>query len=364
MAKRRRYKVKEHQLYCVKPQVWSQLLRDNEVDKLYSKRSWRISLFSRLFYPLQKLQRLAYRKRLRSIDLNEKPPVFILGHWRSGTTHLHYALARDPQFGILTNYQNFLFNVALLNGSWMKQIVSMLMPDKRPQDNIPLDANKPAEEEQPLTMMSTRSGLHSWYFPKNQTYFNKYNLFEGITPEEKRAWQRDYVECLQNIAYMNDEKKLLLKNPHNTSRIRELLELFPHAKFITIHRDPKEVFLSTRHLYHRMVRTQFLQFISHQEIDEMITCNYQRIQAKYNREKVMIPSGNLVELSYEDLTGNPAEEIKRIYQGLELSGYDVAAPHIRSYLDSAKGFKKNRFRTLDQNLQRKIDHFVGVAEGV
>ena len=34
-----------------------------------------------------------------------EPPLFILGHWRHGTTHLHNLLAQDPQFAYPTLYQ-------------------------------------------------------------------------------------------------------------------------------------------------------------------------------------------------------------------------------------------------------------------
>jgi len=32
-------------------------------------------------------------------------PVFIIGHWRSGTTYLHHVLAADHQMGYVTTYQ-------------------------------------------------------------------------------------------------------------------------------------------------------------------------------------------------------------------------------------------------------------------
>jgi hypothetical protein len=197
--------------------------------------------------------------------------------------------------------------------------------------------------------MSTRSGLHSWFFPKNQTYFEKYNLFKNITPQEKKAWQQDYISCLQHIAWTNKGKRLLLKNPHNTSRVKELLELFPNAKFVTIHRDPIDVFKSTRHLYHRMVSTQFLQFMSLSEMDDLIIKNYKSTMEKYGREKSLIPEGNLVEIDYESITENPLEEVKNIYQGLNIEGYEDALPEIKRYLQSVKGFERNKFKDNSHN---------------
>ncbi|MCD8529274.1 MAG: hypothetical protein LRY27_04820 [Chitinophagales bacterium] len=123
-----------------------------------------------------------------------------------------------------------MFNVALLSKSWLKFILSPLMPETRPQDNVKVDPDLPAEEEQPLSVMSTHTGFHTWNFPKNRSYFNKYNIFEGISKQEKEAWQKDYVTCLKNIALFNDDKRLVLKNPHNTSRVKELLENIPECQ--------------------------------------------------------------------------------------------------------------------------------------
>src|SRR6185369_16768385 len=42
-------------------------------------------------------ERLIYGRRVAQLDL-PTDPVFILGHWRSGTTLLHNLMSRDPQF--------------------------------------------------------------------------------------------------------------------------------------------------------------------------------------------------------------------------------------------------------------------------
>ncbi|WP_427846519.1 sulfotransferase [Aromatoleum aromaticum] len=44
-----------------------------------------------------------FQARIR--DVRIKPPIFVLGHWRSGTTHLHNLLSLDPQFAYPNFYQ-------------------------------------------------------------------------------------------------------------------------------------------------------------------------------------------------------------------------------------------------------------------
>lgn len=360
-VKKRPYKVKGHQLFLSTSKVWNQLKKDNKVDKIYDNKRYYIEFFTTLMAPFHWLQRLMIAKKMKAVNLNEQQPLFILGHWRSGTTHLHYIMDNDPQYGTLSNYQNFMFNVAHLSKTWLKFVLSPLMPDKRPQDNVKVDTNAPAEEEQPFSTMSTRSGIHSWYFPKNRSYFDKYNTFKGITPEEKKAWQEDFVECVKNISVYNDNKPLVLKNPHNTGRVKELLELFPDSKFIFIHRNPYDIFLSTRHLYYRMVRTQFLQFVSHKEIDDMIFYFFTKSMKKYLAERHLIPKGNLVDIGYEDLVEKPYENIDKIYLGLNLPNYDKALPEISKYIESVKGYKKNKFRDISPEVVARIQKEFGFA---
>jgi hypothetical protein len=267
----------------------------------------------------------------------------------------------DPQFGTLSNYQSFLFNIALLSKSWVKFILSPLMPETRPQDNVKVDADLPAEEEQPLSVMSVRSGFHTWSFPSNRSYFNKYNIFEGITPEEKTAWQKDYNTVLQNITFFNDGKPLVLKNPHNTSRVKELLELYPNAKFIFIHRNPYDVFVSTRHLIFRAVRAQFLEYVSHEDIEDMIFYFFEKTLKKYLAERDLIPKGRLIEVSFDDMEYHSAEQMEKIYRELNIPGYENAKPHFDKYLASVKNYKKNQFRNLPPEIEKRIQDEWGFA---
>jgi len=244
--------------------------------------------------------------------------------WRTGTTHLHYLMARDARFGYLNNHQAFTFNFALFSLDRLNKILSIFVPGKRPQDDVQVTLNDPAEEEQAFSTTSTRSSIHSFYFPANRTYVNKYHLFNGITDQEKDEWKKDYLYVLKNIAYYGKKKDLLLKNPHNTGRVKELLELFPDAKFIFIHRDPYTVFRSTKKLYNRMISSQVLQHCGQAEI------------------------------GFEELENSPLETLESIYRKLNLKGFEDARPGMNAYLDSVKQYKRNIYRPLSKRILKRI----------
>lgn len=354
MATKHKKKVRGLQYYFIKDGIFKALLKENKVDKIYKHKVKEINFFRFVTKPFRALQHFLYNSKVEKMDLDTKNPVFILGHWRSGTTHMHYLFDKDPQFGTLTNYQTFSFTTSLLSKRIVKFLLSPLMPKERTQDNVKMTVDKPGEEEQPLSVVSTRTGIHSWIFSKNYSYFNKYNLFKDITAQEKAAWQKDYTKVLKTIAFANNGKQLLLKNPHNTSRVKELLELFPNAKFVFIHRHPLDVYISTVHLFSKVVETQFLQYATLEERKEIIIYNFKEVLGKYLREKALIPEGNLYEVAYDDFTGNEMAHATKMYEKLNLPGFETAKPEIQKYLDSVKKYKKNKFRNLSTETEARL----------
>lgn len=354
MPGKKAVKVREHQLYTVLPSVWKKLKEENHIDPEFRQQARKIEFFHRLFYPAHLLQNKLHFRKIREDICRKCPPVFINGLWRSGTTHLHYMMARDPQFGYLKNHQAFTFNMSLLSMDKLNSILNIFLPKRRPQDNVKITLDDPAEEEQPFATITHRSSIHSFFFPKNQEYFNRYHLFQGISEEERELWKRDYLFLLQNIRYYSRKEQLLLKNPHNTGRIKELLEMFPEAKFIFIHRDPFRVYNSTLKLYDKMIRTQFLQQCSDQEIEQIILQNNKKILQKYLAERSLVPPGNLVEISFEELEKSPIDTVERIYKKINLKGFESAKPAMQEYLDSVKEYKKNPHQAPDVGLVARI----------
>ncbi|MCP4122885.1 MAG: sulfotransferase [Bacteroidetes bacterium] len=352
--KEEEYELKDHQLYISSIRLLFRLFRNNEISGKYRKRMFRIITVATLTQPFQWLQRLIIWPRLRKVDFKGKPPTFVIGHWRSGTTHLHYLLSRDPHFGYLTNYQALFLRISFLGQGFLDRILDRFMPETRPQDNIKMNAYEPAEEEQPMTNLTECSGMQSMYFPQNQSYYEKYNLFMGISPREKRKWRRKYRYMLKLISLANKNKPLLLKNPHNTSRIKELLELFPGAKFIYIHRHPFDVYLSNLHLYEKTISTQYLNEFSDEEVKERVINNYVTTMKKYLEERDLIPEGDLIEISFKELEADAEGTVRRLYNELNIPNYDKAIVPIREYLDTVKDYKKNVFREPEPQIAERL----------
>ncbi|EFJ40116.1 hypothetical protein VOLCADRAFT_108333 [Volvox carteri f. nagariensis] len=73
-------------------------------------------------------------------------PLFILGHPRSGTTHLHNLLATDPRFAFATTFHAG-FPSSFLTLEPIRGLLTGLLERRRPMDNMALHWDLPAEDE-------------------------------------------------------------------------------------------------------------------------------------------------------------------------------------------------------------------------
>jgi omega-hydroxy-beta-dihydromenaquinone-9 sulfotransferase len=349
------YELKDHQLFASSRQLWQTLKAENDIAESKMKLARKISLVIASLGIFRVLQRLFLKARIKDNELKDDTPIFVIGHWRSGTTHLHYLLSQDSRYMHLSSFQAFFFNVAFTTRWFFKPILKRVMPETRPQDNVKIDADAPTEEEHALVNITKMSGMHMFFFPKNLTYFDKYNCFEGISNKELQEWKSIYSNLLKQIEVFNKvDKKLLLKNPHNTGRLKVLHEMYPKAKFIFIHRNPYDVFRSTITLYERAVKTQFLQEFRDKELDELVLHCYEKMMSKYLEQRHMIPANQLIEVGYDQLVDNPINELERIYTQLDLGGFENVKPQLNAYIKTLKSYQVNPKVDVDTEIKDQI----------
>jgi hypothetical protein len=349
------YKLKDHQLFASSRKVWKSLKAENDIAKSKMKRARKISLVIASLGLFRALQKLILTFKIKDVGLKDDAPIFVIGHWRSGTTHLHYLLSQDDRYTHLSSFQAFFFNMAFTTSWFFKPILKSVMPKTRPQDNVKVDADAPAEDEHALVNITKMSGMHLFFFPKNKLNFDKYNCFEEISSNELQEWKSIYSNLLKQIEVFNKvDKKLLLKNPHNTGRIKVIQEMYPNAKFIFIHRNPYDVFRSTITLYERAVKTQFLQEFSEEELNELVLHCYEKMMSKYIENRHLIPANNLIEVGYDELIDHPIDELERIYNQLSLGEFQLAKPKLSLYLNTLKAYKVNPKVKLDATIKEQI----------
>ncbi len=268
------------------------------------------------------------------------PPVFILGHWRSGTTHLHNLFSVDPNFACPTAYQalfphHFVFSQA--GGA----LFNMLAPEKRPMDNVRFYAGAPHEDEFALAGHSLVSPYMRVLFPRVEGNGDCALDPKALAPEALERWKRSFELFLKKLS-LSEGKRIVFKSPPHTGRISLLLEMFPDAKFIHIVRNPYTVYASTHRLWAKSLAYAHLQIPSAALVDATILSWYNELFQLYERDRGLIPEGSLYEVKFEDLEKRPKEIMAEAYSSLHLGDFETVQPHLVNYLASVMGYKKNR----------------------
>jgi len=296
-------------------------------------------------------EKLVYNRLIKKTKI-EKPPIFILGHWRSGTTYLHMLLTQDQQFGYASNLQT-IFPLVFLGSRWFyAKLLEDSMPKQRRQDNFKLGIDQPGEEEFALANMSTESFYHGIPFPNRRRYYANYITFKDVPEDKVKKWKRTYKFFLKKMTYAYKGKQLVMKNPPNTGRVKELLEMFPDAKFVHIYRDPYSVLPSTVKMYERLLPPHYLQFPNIETADDIVIDIYEEMHKKYFKEKDLIPKENLIEIRYEDMLEDPFNTVKSVYDELSLANFSASEQKIKDYISKQKSYKTNTHNLSDEAIDK------------
>jgi hypothetical protein len=299
------------------------------------------------------LFKIVYNSRISKTKIN-KPPIFIIGHWRSGTTYLHELMSNGPQFCYVSLWQTLVPESFLILNPF-KSFFSQFLPAKRPMDEIKVDMDSPYEEEAALAALNRWSFFHCFIFPRNpRRQFNQSVLFKDMSSKDVEKWKKTYLHLVKAATYENDGKQIIIKNPANTARIKVLLEVFPDAYFIHIYRNPYKVYVSTKKLRNRVLGPFALQNTTSEVVEQQVIDNYIQLMNGFFEQRKLIPPGRLVEIRYEDLVANPLEQVKQIYSKLGLSGFDRAKPAIQRHIDSQIDYKTNVYK-FDRNVIDIVD---------
>ncbi len=342
--------------------IMAGLFTGNHISAKYYPRLVIITLINLINWPFRAWERLLINPGFKNETI-KNDPVFIVGHWRSGTTHLHNLLCQDERLGFVTTYQS-VFPDTLLAGLGrfiFGGFTRLLIPGTRKGDNVKLDTANPQEEEFALGDKTPVCFYYFWMFPKNiRNYYDRFIRFRGIPDLQLQSWKNDYKLLIKKALKNTGRVQFLSKNPPNTARIKVLLETFPGAKFIHIHRNPVEVFLSTRHFYSKMLPYLQLHSITQEEIDSHIFDIYKKLMNDFLEQKTLIPADNFVEIAFDDLEKDPINNLKNIYEKLDLPGFEDALPAFSNYRQSMESYEKNK-HAISRDLLEKIRYEWGFA---
>ena len=269
-------------------------------------------------------------------------PVFILGHWRSGTTFLHELLSVDDRFATPTTYQCFAANHFLLTERVMTRLLWFLMPSQRPMDNVAAGWHAPQEDEFALCAKGVPSPYLRMSFPNDSTdEYLEYLDLEGIGPHELQAWRAALNDFLRQLTVHYQDKRIVLKSPTHTGRIGVLAAMFPRAKFIHMIRDPYDVVPSTLRLWKSLDEVQGLQIPRYEHTEDYVHRAYQRMYGGFFGARERLGDERIIDIRYESFVENTCAELRRAYEHLELGDFARVRDKLTEAVAAKKGYRKN-----------------------
>lgn len=311
-----------------------------------------ISLATLCHTSLRQVQELIWGRQVNNTKI-EHEPLFIIGHWRSGTTLLHELLTLDERHTYPTTYECIDPNHFLLTEKLATRFLNFILPSKRPMDNMVLSWDRPQEDEFALCNMGQPSPYFTIAFPNQPPQYPEYFDLEKVPLDALNKWKQCFMRFLKQVTFRNP-RRIVLKSPTHSYRIKVLLDLFPNSQFIHIVRNPYVVFLSTMKMWKSLYLSQGLQNPKFDGLEEYIFDNFVHLHKKLNEARPLLDPSRFYELRYEDLVRDPVGQLSAIYNNLGLGDFEEVLPKLREYLHTTRNYKPNRYE-LEPGLRELIE---------
>lgn len=307
------------------------------------------------------LDQLLYSRAVSATAIS-KPPLFIIGHWRSGTTHAHNLLTLDPQHCFPNGFQCFRPRQFLVTERlFLERLRAGNAPRTRPMDDMTFDLANPQEDEFALVNMDLPSPYLTMLFPNEPPCHPEYLTLQ-LDAAALEQWKQGFLTFLKRLQYHHgNDKRLVLKSPTHTARIRVLAELFPQARFLFLVRDPYVVI-------HSSIRTATI--LAHvfglEGPDETMVARetmktlrtYRLLHEAFLRDQALLQENQLMQLRYEDLIADPLTSLQQVYTTLELGDFERLRPALVQQLEQERNYQ-TRTQEPPQRLVALINEHLG-----
>jgi len=316
-------------------------------------------LVSCIILPFNWLERALYGRQIADTPLSDSP-LIILGHDRSGTTHLLNLMSLDPQFAYTRPSQMVLPGCCILFDKAIDLFLG-LIDFRRPFDDMEVGPGSPQDDEVPLVKLSPHCEYHKYSFPRNHRYWlDTYVFGFSVDSPAYPEWKQTYLGTLRKAAVLMRRQRSLLKSPATMANLAVVLELFPNAKFVHIRRNPYNVIPSQINLHRTMARKYGLETVTEQQITEFALYQYGGYMEGFLKDRHRIKSENFIEIRYEDFVADRMHWLRNIYDSLALGDFAARAGPLQEYISTIENYAPHRF-VEDSALKAQIDARLGFA---
>jgi len=254
-------------------------------------------------------------------------PVFVLGLFRSGTTILHRLLGEDPDNRTLPHWESF-DPVHTPGGPEPRQrklgrtllLADLISPSIKAIH--PMDAYQTDECRGMFTNV--------FRTPQFNVQYRVGGYVDWLLTQDPIIAYRHHRRQLQLVYHHRPYgKRLILKDPTHTFFVDSILQVFPNARFVFIHRDPAETLSSICSL-HAYARSVFSSDVDAHAIGAELSESYMmRLLEPALAIVDRLPKGRVAHVRSPDLSRDPVGTIAEAYRllGMELADQARVAMH-------------------------------------
>ncbi|MEX0347695.1 MAG: sulfotransferase [Rhizobiaceae bacterium] len=270
--------------------------------------------------------------RLAKVSPQMPDPVFIVGHWRSGTTLLANLLSLDSGYFFPTLLEvvspHDFFPSSLEKIS--RRLIPLMFPALRPMDTAPVPLRRPfpQEDEMAMAAIGAPSFFNAFYFPAaaDET-ISREVFFDGLRQYEIDQWVDSLDSFWRKLSLLHPSKRPLVKNPAHAARIPILLNRYPPARFILVRRDPDDVRASMQRLFEHLWADLALQRYDTIDVRQLVEKLNQQMSERIDRDWAGMSGNQGLEISFDDLLAAPETTVEMVQNWL---GRSVEADHLRA----------------------------------
>lgn len=328
----------------------------------------RLTAFGRVAVRWDMLRFLCNLLRLREEEKNEPgildqkimEPIFILGLPRSGTTFLHNLLAQD-QANLVPRCWQTIYPYPLGGRPTApdprRRLVSRqfagfirLAPDLSSLHPLEADAAQECIEITGQVMRSLRFDT-THYVPSYARWLDATGHHEAY---------RFHKRFLQHLQHQNGPGRWILKSPDHIFALDALVETYPDARCVFVHRDPLEVLSSVAALT-EILRQPFTRYVDRAQIGQQVADRWalgSKLLIEASKRLNASPEKAL-HLRYRSLVRDPIGVVATIYRHFGLVLSPEAEARMSHFIDERPngGYGRNNYRLegygLDAEAERR-----------
>lgn len=268
------------------------------------------------------------------------PMLFILGYYRSGTTHLHYLLSCDPRFVTPRWYQMLAPQGFALSWTILRYFLVPFLSSTRPQDDVAYGPEYPAEDDFGVCNLSAACAMPGrMVLPGCWDYYSRFHSLSELTDAERTRFRRAQLAVSWKLARLNRGRGLLFKTPSHTARVAELCRLYPNARFIHLHREAGAVLKSNVAMHRRYAPFLLQPHPGDDEIRRRVIAEYDATEKSFLAESASLPADRVARMRYEDLIADPVGQVRAAYTQFGLDITPEFEARMGAYLDSVKEYR-------------------------